>query len=636
VTVARILIVEDEAVVALDLRMRLTRLGYSVIDSVGLGESALEVAERERPDLILMDIRLRGEMDGIEAAEQIRSRLLLPVVFLTAHADDATVDRARLTEPFGYILKPFEERELRTVIEMALYKHAAERRLRESERRFATTLASIGDAVIATDISGRVTFMNSVSEKLTGWHLSDALGKPLQTVFTICNETTRETATNPIERVLAEGVVVGLANHTILIGRSGEEYPIDDSAAPIVDDDGTMTGAVLVFRDISKARQVEVQMRNAQRMEAIGQLAGGIVHDFNNMLTVILNYSEILQHLAGKEHPWSSYLSEIHRAGVRSSELTSQLMTFCRKQLKEPRPVDLNNAILNTEEMLKRLIGANVKLTIDLTPGLGSARMDQGQLERILVNLAMNARDAIADQGNFKISTSNVELPHADFPTLKGGTYRCVTVSDDGHGISPANLNRIFEPFFTTKEPGKGTGLGLSAVFGIVGQCEGDITCESELGKGTTFRIYLPAASDVSVIEPSSAKTPLMTGQETILLVEDEEAVRSLSRQILTSSGYRVLEAEDGERAIDVAKRHSHEIDLVVTDVIMPGLGARRMLQELKQHLPGMKVLFISGYGDETLPQDLVGFSTPAFLQKPFSVSELTIAVRRVLDDLPT
>jgi two-component system cell cycle sensor histidine kinase/response regulator CckA len=178
--------------------------------------------------------------------------------------------------------------------------------------------------------------------------------------------------------------------------------------------------------------------------------------------------------------------------------------------------------------------------------------------------------------------------------------------------------------------------LGLSAVFGIVGQCEGDITCESELGKGTTFRIYLPAASDVPVIEPSLAKTPLMTGQETILLVEDEAAVRSLSRQILTTSGYRVLEAEDGERAIDVAKRHSNEIDLVVTDVIMPGLGARRMLQELKQHLPGMKVLFISGYGDETLPQDLVGFSTPAFLQKPFSVSELTIAVRRVLDDLPT
>jgi two-component system, cell cycle sensor histidine kinase and response regulator CckA len=636
VTVARILIVEDEAVVALDLRTRLTRLGYFVIDCVGVGESALEVAERERPDLTLMDIRLRGEMDGIEAAEQIRSRLHLPVVFLTAHADDATVDRARVTEPFGYILKPFEERELRTMIEMALYKHAAERRLRESERRFATTLASIGDGVIATDILGRVTFMNPVSEELTGWRQSDALGKPLQTVFTICNETTRKTVSNPIERVLAEGVVVGLANHTILIGRSGEEYPIDDCAAPIVDDDGTMTGAVLVFRDVSKARLVEVQMRNAQKMEAIGQLAGGIAHDFNNMLTIILNYSEILLESTGNEQPWSSYVSEIRRAGIRSSELTSQLMTFCRKQLKEPKPVDLNNTIQNTEQMLMRLVGANVKLTIDLTPGLGSARMDQGQLERILVNLAVNARDAITDQGNFKISTSNVELSHADFPTLKSGIYRCVAFSDDGHGISPAHLNRIFEPFFTTKEPGKGTGLGLSAVFGIVSQCDGHITCESELGKGTTFRLYLPAASDAPVTEPSSPKTPLMAGHETILLVEDEEAVRSLSRQILTTCGYKVLEAENGLNAIDVAKRHSSEIALVVTDVIMPGMGARPMLQELKQHLPGIKVLFISGYGDETLPQDLVGFSKPAFLQKPFSVSELTAAVRRILDDLPT
>jgi two-component system, cell cycle sensor histidine kinase and response regulator CckA len=515
------------------------------------------------------------------------------------------------------------------MIEMALYKHAAERRLRESERRFATTLASIGDGVIATDVQGRVTFMNPVSEELTGWSLSEALGKPFQTVFTICHETTRETVKNPIEKVLAESVLVGLANHTILISRSGAESPIDDCAAPIVDDDGKITGAVLVFRDVSR-------MRQAQKMEAIGQLAGGIAHDFNNMLTVILNYSELLRESAGDEHPWSAYLSEIHRAGIRSSELTSQLLTFCRKQLKEPRLVDVNTAIQNTEQMLKRLVGENVELTLDLTPGLGSARMDEGQLERILVNLAVNARDAIVDQGHFRISTSNVELSHAEFPTLKDGTYRCVSVSDDGHGVSSANLNRIFEPFFTTKEPGKGTGLGLSAVFGIVSQCEGHITCESELGKGTTFRIYLPAAAHGPTTAPSVAKSPLLTGQETILLVEDEEALRKLSRHILTTYGYKVLEAENGANAIEVAKRHSSEIDIVVTDVIMPVMGARRMLQELKQHLRGMKVLFISGYGDETLPQDVAGFSKPAFLQKPFTISELTAAVRRVLDDSST
>ncbi len=633
-TSARILIVEDEAIVALDLRMRLTRLGYSVIDSVGLAEVAIEIAEQQRPDLTLMDIRLRGEMDGIEAADVIRTKMGLPVVYLTAHADDATVDRARVTEPFGYILKPFDERELRTVIEMALYKHGAERKLRESERRFATTLASIGEGVIATDSAGCVTFMNSVAKKLTGWSAAEAQGTALTTVFNICNESTRLTVANPVERVLAEGIVVGLANHTILVNRDGTEAPIDDCAAPIFDDDGRMTGAVLVFRDVTQARQIEVHMRHAQKMEAVGQLAGGIAHDFNNMLTVILNYSEILLDSAGADHPWRQYFTEIHRAGERSSELTSQLLTFCRKQLMEPRSIDLNSAILNMEQMLRRLVGENVELTAKVTPNLGSVRMDPGQIERILVNLTVNARDAISDEGRLLIETSNVELSASQFPSLNSGTYRCLKVSDNGHGIAAVHKDRIFEPFFTTKEPGKGTGLGLAAVFGIVSQCHGHIECDSEVGQGTTFRIYLPAASEAPVAEPTPTRMPLQRGSETVLLVEDEAAVRSLSHYILKSCGYRVLEAENGACAIEVARLHAGEIDIVVTDVIMPVMGARKMLQKLQEYLPKMKVLLLSGYGDESLSRDVAEFSKSLFLQKPFSVSELTKAVRSILDDL--
>ncbi len=633
-TSARILIVEDEAIVALDLRMRLTRLGYSVIDSVGLAEVAIEIAEQQRPDLTLMDIRLRGEMDGIEAADVIRTKMGLPVVYLTAHADDATVDRARVTEPFGYILKPFDERELRTVIEMALYKHGAERKLRESERRFATTLASIGEGVIATDSAGCVTFMNSVAKKLTGWSAAEAQGTALTTVFNICNESTRLTVANPVERVLAEGIVVGLANHTILVNRDGTEAPIDDCAAPIFDDDGRMTGAVLVFRDVTQARQIEVHMRHAQKMEAVGQLAGGIAHDFNNMLTVILNYSEILLDSAGADHPWRQYFTEIHRAGERSSELTSQLLTFCRKQLMEPRSIDLNSAILNMEQMLRRLVGENVELTAKVTPNLGSVRMDPGQIERILVNLTVNARDAISDEGRLLIETSNVELSASQFPSLNSGTYRCLKVSDNGHGIAAVHKDRIFEPFFTTKEPGKGTGLGLAAVFGIVSQCHGHIECDSEVGQGTTFRIYLPAASEAPVAEPTPTRMPLQRGSETVLLVEDEAAVRSLSHYILKSSGYRVLEAENGACAIEVARLHAGEIDIVVTDVIMPVMGACKMLQKLQEYLPKMKVLLLSGYGDESLSRDVAEFSKSLFLQKPFSVSELTKAVRSILDDL--
>ncbi len=631
-TSARILVVEDEAIVALDLRKRLSSLGYEIIDVTARGENAVEIARKHRPDLTLMDIRLRGEMDGIKAADIIRTELNLPVVYLTAHADDATVARARLTEPFGYILKPFDERELRTVIEMALYKHEAERKLRESERRYATTLASIGDGVIATDKYGVVTFLNKVAENLTGWSLVDAMGAPLNQVFNICNEVTRQPVANPVAKVLAEGVIIGLANHTILVNRKGTEVPIDDCASPIIDEQGKLTGAVLVFRDVTHTRQVEQHMRHAQKMEAVGQLAGGIAHDFNNMLTVILNYSEMLADSAGPNHPWSRYLHEIYQAGKRSADLTSQLLTFCRKQLVEPRAIDLNEAVIKTQKMLQRLIGENIELSVALDPDLGCVRMDAGQIERILVNLAINARDAMPNQGKLRIETSNVTITSSQLPTLPEGIYRCLTVCDTGHGIPASYQDRIFEPFFTTKEPGKGTGLGLAAVYGIVKRCGGDVTFHSEVDVGTTFRIYLPAASEAMPIEQSSKKMELSRGSETILLVEDEASVREVSRQILTSCGYTVIEAENGARAVQIAKSVPGRIDLIVTDIIMPVMSARVMLNELRELVPNLKVLFLSGYGDESLAGEVAEFALAMFLQKPFNITELTTSVRWVLD----
>ncbi len=631
-TPSRILIVEDEAVVALDLRTRLGRLGHTVVDSVASADAAIESAQRHRPDLILMDIRLRGERDGIEAAQFIRTQIHLPVVYLTAHADDATIDRARITEPFGYILKPFDEQVLRTVIEMAIYKHQAERKLRESERRYATTLASIGDGVIATDISGCVTFMNSVAEKLTGWSTSEATGVALTEIFNICNEDTRMPVDNPVQRVLIDGVVVGLANHTVLISRNGNEVPIDDCAAPIHDDNGRMTGAVLVFRDVSQSRLVASHMRHAQKLEAVGQLAGGIAHDFNNMLTVILNYSEMLLKSAGPDHPWSGFLTEIHRAGERSTDLTRHLLTFCRRQLIEPKVIDLNDAVLHTQQMLCRLIGANIELRVRLEPGLGTVRVDPGQIESILVNLAVNARDAMPDQGLLEIETTNVAISANQFPSLESGTYRCVRVSDNGHGIPVVHRERIFEPFFTTKEPGKGTGLGLSTVYGIVRQCGGRIDFVTEIGRGTTFSIYLPAANEPVRVEQTFHGSELPRGTETILLVEDEASVRSLSRHALSSCGYTILEAGNGAEAIQIATDYTGKIDIVVTDVVMPVMGARKMLEQLRPLLSDLKVLLVSGYGDENLFLEVSEYLTTRFLQKPFTIAELASAVRSVLD----
>jgi CheY-like chemotaxis protein len=361
-------------------------------------------------------------------------------------------------------------------------------------------------------------------------------------------------------------------------------------------------------------------------------LAGGIAHDFNNMLTVILNYSEMLADSAGPNHPWSRYLQEIYQAGKRSADLTHQLLTFCRKQLVEPRAIDLNEAVLKTQKMLQRLIGENIELSVELSPDVGCVRMDAGQIERILVNLAINARDAMPDQGKLCIETSNVAVSSSQLPTLPAGIYSCLTVSDTGHGIPAPYQHRIFEPFFTTKEPGKGTGLGLAAVYGIVKRCGGDVTFHSEVDVGTTFRIYLPATAEAISNEQSQAKRVLPTGNETILLVEDEATVREVSRHILTSCGYTVLEAENGAQAVQIAKNDAGRIDLIVTDVIMPVMGARVMLNELRELLPNLKVLFLSGYGDESLAGEVVEFAQSMFLQKPYNITELTFAVRWILD----
>ncbi len=629
----RILVVEDEAIVALDLRKRLGSLGYQIVDVVAQGEIAVAIAREQRPDLILMDVRLRGAMDGIQAADIIRAELGLPVVYLTAHADDATVDRARKTEPFGYILKPFDEKELRTVIEMAIYKHNADRRLFENERRYATILASIGDGVITTDQAGAVTFLNPVAEKLTGWSIADASGVHIDKIVKICDPETRQPLPNPIASVLGDRSSVGLTTNRILVSRHGLEVPIDDCATEMRDEHGNLTGAVLVVRDVTYSQQIQHRLQNAQKMEAMGQLAGGIVHDFNNMLTVILNYSELLVESAGPDHPWCSFLSEIHRAGQRSAGLTNQLLTFCRKQLVEPRLIDLNEAIVGTEQLLRRLIGANIQLVVKLCPNLGLVLMDSGQIERILVNLAVNARDAISDQGILTIETYNVTISSAQYPQLIDGTYRCLLVRDNGHGIPASIHHQIFEPFFTTKGPGKGTGLGLATVYGIVKQCGGHIAFDSEIGSGTTFRIYFPPAIEAVGTEQTSTIMHLPRGNETILLVEDEASIRTVIQRILTSCGYTVLEAENGIQAIQIAERNTARIDIIITDVIMPIMGARTMLNKLRTLRSNLKVVFISGYGDESLASEVATFAKSIFLQKPFNAIALAVAVRKVLDE---
>jgi two-component system, cell cycle sensor histidine kinase and response regulator CckA len=386
----------------------------------------------------------------------------------------------------------------------------------------------------------------------------------------------------------------------------------------------------------TQRKELEDQFRQSQKMEAVGRLAGGIAHDFNNMLTVINGYSEMLLQNLSPEDPRRSHVEQILHAGERAASLTSQLLSFSRKQVLDLKVLDLNAVAANLDRMLQRLIGEDIDLVTLLKPGLGRVKADQGQVEQILMNLAVNARDAMPQGGTLTIETANVELDEAyarQHVAVLPGPYVMLALSDTGCGMDEETQSRIFEPFFTTKEQGKGTGLGLSTVYGIVKQGGGYIFVYSEVGQGTTFKIFLPRVeADVTPAEPEVARTTALSGTENILLVEDEPEVRHLVREILGKSGYVVLEADDSDTAVQFCGEYPGKIHLMVTDVVMPGMGGRELAERVKPSRPDMTVLFVSGYTDDAVIRHGIHGTGVAFLQKPFTSDALLRKVRDVLD----
>jgi two-component system, cell cycle sensor histidine kinase and response regulator CckA len=886
----RILIVEDERIIAEDITRILRSFEYDIAGVVPSGEEALAAANALKPDLVLMDIMLSTEMSGVEAAYKIHDEFNIPITFLTAYADDGTISRATMADPFGYVLKPFEERELHATIQMAFYKDNLNKALRKSEKKYRTLIESMTEGIAVMDDTQKFTFVNSACADIFGLEQESLLSRNFSEFLSV-NENVRLQeqirnrkagasdkyslrinrddgesrnlliAANPMEengrftgsfgilsditkQIQAEeklhqtqfrlATVFDNVPDIVLFEKNKNEQFISDNIenllgwAPkdftenksffmslvhsedievtrkkfikwyhhsrdeiltlwyrirktdgtyiwiesrlveitpenkesyiagvlinisplkeveealrksralyrtVVEDqnefitrflpDGTFTfvnGAYSRHRNIpiekliginwikecseteqkainerleqltetnpvitqtflkeyldgtkywtewkyraifnenkqlteiqsignditdkmvaeEEKEKIRNQLNQSQKMEVVGRLAGGIAHDFNNLLTAINGYSDILKSKIPKDDPLREYVDVISNTGQKAAQLTKQLLGFSRKQIVDPKVLNINKVISEMKKMLGQLIGNNIEYNVNLSDNINKFKADPGQMEQVLVNLIVNARDAVADNGTIDVSTENLTYQE-DYvtpnTTIPEGKYIAFNVRDNGEGIKDENIEKIFEPFYTTKEPGKGTGLGLSTVFGIVRQNHGYILVNSEFGKFSEFRIIFPISQETEEPEKIilTGEENLPTGSETILLAEDESNIRLFITEVLSEFGYNILSAANGEEALNIANSNSG-IDLLLTDVRMPIINGFELAEKLKETHPNVKIIFVSGYAEDKMKNDIFDRSDSAFLQKPFSVPDLITLVRDTLE----
>jgi two-component system cell cycle sensor histidine kinase/response regulator CckA len=508
----------------------------------------------------------------------------------------------------------------------------AENALRESESRYRFLVDSVPEFIYATDFRGHTDYFNQRWYDYTGLTVDQSMG--LGWMAALHPDDVPQVVARATESV--QGGTVYEAEYR-LKSREGKYRWFLARGFPMRDDHGKVVRWFAICTDIDDFRRTQEQLHQALKMEAVGRLAGGVAHDFNNLLTVIMGYGRLLSDAAERSGAPSSEAKQILYAAERASELTRQLLTFSRRQIVQPRMMDLNSILRETETMIRRLIGEDIVVRTVLDPELLPVRIDRGQFEQVIVNLAVNARDAMPGGGQLTLETANVDLDDAytlGHLTVEPGRYVMLAVSDTGQGMDQETQEHIFEPFFTTKEPEKGTGLGLSTVYGIVKQSGGHIWTYSEPGRGTTFKIYLPAVLAAGS-EPRQLALPSLMqtrGTETILVLEDEPVVRQLVLAILAQQGYTVLEADTPEEALRLCKEYAGSIQLLVTDVVMPGMSGRQVAEAALTCRPTLKVLYMSGYTGDATAHLAVLDSGAAFLQKPFSSESLLQKVRELLN----
>jgi two-component system cell cycle sensor histidine kinase/response regulator CckA len=505
------------------------------------------------------------------------------------------------------------------------------RRLRDREEFFQLISENVADMIAVVDMNGKRLYNSPSYSRVLGYTDQELKG------------TSGIEQIHPDDRQMVADVVaetrrsgIGRRIEFRMKHKDGHWVSLESTASVVPDAAGNVDRLVIVNREISERRRLEEQLRQAQKMDAIGRLSGGVAHDFNNLLGVIIGYGEILEERMPTTDALRGSVDQILKAGRRAASLTRQLLAFSRQQVLEPKVLKFNAVVSDMEKMLRRMIGEDVELVISLEPNLGRIRADQGQIEQVVMNLAVNARDAMPDGGKLVIETVNFEIDKVfasryAYPVLPGH-YILLTVADSGTGMDAATQQRIFEPFFTTKEKGKGTGLGLSTVYGVVKQSGGYIDVYSTIGKGTTFNIYLPVTDTKEESEGHEhGPVTATSGTETILLVEDEDSLRGLAKNLLELSGYKVLEAVTGEAALEVSDHTPDEIHLLLTDVVMPGINGRVLADKLKAKRPDIKTMFMSGYTGQRVGETILEPGS-IFLQKPFSRDQLGRKVREALE----
>jgi PAS domain S-box-containing protein len=593
---------------------------------------------QKRPyDLILFE-HCTGDAEAIGfVSEFLRAGVSVPFILLTADADEKTV--AEIIQAGNWNCLPKSRLDGPTLvctIRNTIAIHALQREHHCAEellRKLSRAVEQSADTVVVTDRYGVIEYVNPAFEALSGYTNAEVCGQTHRVLKS--GEQTSETYREMWNTILSGNVFRG-----ILVNRkkSGELYYVEESICPVRDSSGEITHFVANGRDMSERMRLEAQLSQAQKMDAIGRLAGGVAHDFNNLLTIITSYSELALDSVPQQSPLETKIQEILLAARRAAELTRQLLAFSRKQPQALRVMDLNQVVANIAKTLPRLIGEDIEFTFMPGSNVGRARIDPMQIEQILMNLAANARDAMPRGGHLRIETFHVQLDddyiHDKPAVIPKGNYALITVNDDGAGIPREDLPHIFEPFYTTKPSGKGTGLGLATVYGIVKQNKGFIWVYSEPGSGTVFKIYLPSAGGKTpAVEPEKRDVDILTrGTETVLLVEDEAAVRRATAEFLGLQGYHVLEAKDGVDALATAGQYDSDIHLVVTDVVMPNMSGDALARELTQIRPDTKFLFVSGYAGRTVLDHKVVDLETNFLQKPYTLKQLSQRARTALD----